>query len=243
MAKKKPRKEQQEVPIEDLKQGPIRHEKGLSPLLEEIARFIFSKVGHLVYPTFEQWELGFMRDMHPEREILVWENIARIYDLYVAQHPDAVNDEQIVSTIAAISTGHVSENETETEKELRRLYREATKKQWIPILGGPFKFPSKQALLLQYRNIIDEWDGGIFPNLRGKDDCRRILADADIILGKASLSDEIFCIFGRDRLEGESVPKGLKTLVVRLDPDNLKTHELEKICFVVEKIKGRHECQ
>jgi hypothetical protein len=80
MAKKKPRKELQEVPLEDLKQGPICHEKGLTPLLEEIARAIFSKVGHLVYPTFEQWELGFMRDLHPWREILVWENIARTFD-------------------------------------------------------------------------------------------------------------------------------------------------------------------
>jgi hypothetical protein len=242
MAKKK-RRELQEVSLEDLKQGPIRHEKGLTPLLEEIARAIFSKVGHLVYPTFEQWELGFMRDMHPWREILVWENIARTFDLYVAQHPEAANDEHVVGNITAISTGLVPENETEIEKELRGLYREAAKNQWIPLLREPFKFPSKQALVLQYRNIIDESDGGIFPNLRGKDDCRRILADADIILGKSSMSDEIFCIFGRDRLEGERVPKGVRTLVVRLDPDNLKTHELEKICFVVEKIKGRYDCQ
>jgi hypothetical protein len=241
MAKKK-RRELQEVPLEDLKQGPIRHEKGLTPLLEEIARAIFSKVGHFVYPTFEQWELGFMRDLHPWREILVWENIARTFDLYVAEHPETADNEQIVSSIAIISTGHVSENETEIEKELRRLYREAAKNQWIPLLREPFKFPPKQALVLQYRNIIDEWDGGLFPNLRGKDDCRRILADADIILGKSSMSDEIFCIFGRDRLDGERVPKGLNTLVVRLDPDNLKTHELEKICFVVEKIKGRYDC-
>ena len=186
MAKKKRRGEQREVPLEDIKQGPIRHKKGLTPLLEEIARAIFSKVGHFVYPTFEQWELGFMRDLHPEREILIWENIARTFDLYVAEHPEAANNEQVVGTIVSISTGQVSET-NENEKELRKLYQEAAKKQWIPFLGEPFKFPPKQALVLQYRNIIDEWDGGIFPNLRGKDDCRRILADADIILGKASI--------------------------------------------------------
>jgi hypothetical protein len=239
MAKK--RREPQEVPLEDLKQGPICRKKGLSPLLEEIARFLFAKVGHIVYPTFEQWELGFMRDQNPEREILVWENIARIYDLYVAEHPETAGNEQVVGTIVSISSGQVPE--TENEKEIRRLYQEAAKKQWIPLIGEPFKFPAKQALLLQYRNIIDEWDGGIFPNLRGKDDCRRILDDADIILGKSSLSEEIFCIYGSERLKEGSVPKGLRTLVIRLDPENLKTHELEKICFVVEKIKGRHECQ
>jgi hypothetical protein len=242
MAKKKRSGEQRDVPLDDIKQGPIRHKKGLTPLLEGLARAIYAKVGHLVYPTFEQWELGFMRDLHPWREILIWENIARTYDLYVAEHPEAANDEQIVSTIAVISTGHVSENETENEQELRRLYREANTKQWIPLFGEPFEFSPGQALVLQYRNIIDEWDGRMFPNFRGKDDCRRILADADIILGKASLSDEIFCIYGSDRLEAGSVPEGLRTLIIRLDPENLKTHELEKMCFIVEKIKGRYDC-
>jgi hypothetical protein len=241
MAKKKQCGEPQEVPLDDIKQGPIRHKKGFTPLLEEIARAIYSKVGHFAYPTFEQWELGFMRDSHPEREILIWENIARTFDLYVAEHPEAANNEQVVGSIVSISTGQVPE--TENEKELRQLYQEAAKKQWLPFLKEPFKFPAKQALVLQYRNIIDAWDGGIFPNLRGKDDCRRILADADIILGKASLSDEIFCIFGSDRLKEGSVPEGLKTVIVRLDPENVKTHELEKICFVVEQIKGQHECQ
>jgi hypothetical protein len=241
--KKKQHGEISDVPLEDIKQGPIRHKKGLTPLLEEFARVLFSKVGHFVYPTFEQWELGFMRDTHPWREILIWENIARTFDLYVAEHPETANSEQVVGTIVSISTGQVSENETETEKELRKLFIEAHKKQWVPLIGEPFKFPPKQALMLQYRNIIDEWDGGIFPNLRGKADCRRMLADADIIIGMASMSEEQFCIYGRDRLEAERVPEGLRTLVVRLDPENEKTHELEKICFVVERIKGRHDCQ
>jgi hypothetical protein len=242
MGKKKRRKELQEVPLEDIKQGPIRHKKGLSPLLETLARAIYSKVGHLVYPMFEQWELGFMRDLHPWQEVLIWENIARTFDLYLATHPEAANDEKVVSTIAVISTGHVSESETENEKELRKLYLEAAKKQWIPLYREPFEFPPNQALMLQYRNVVDEWNGGIFPNLRGKDDCRRILADADIILGMDSMSEEMFCIYGSDRLEEGSVPEGLNTVVVRLDPENKKTHELEKICFVVERIKGRHDC-
>jgi hypothetical protein len=184
-----------------------------------------------------------MRDTHPWREILIWENIARTFDLYVAEHPEAANSEQVVGTIVSISTGQVIDNETENEKELRKLYIEAYKKQWVPLIGEPFEFPPRQAPLLQYRDIVDESDGLIYPNLRGKVDCRRMLADADIIIGMASMSEEQFCIYGRDRLEGGSVPKGLRTLVVRLDPENLKTHELEKICFVVERIKGRHDCQ
>jgi len=241
MSKKKKRPEQREVPLEDIQQGPIRHQKGLTPLLEEIARAIYAKVGHFVYPTFEQWKLGFMRDLHPEREILIWENIARTFDLYVAEHPEAANNGQVVGAIVAISTGQLSEDEN--EKELRKLYLEAYKKLWIPLIEEQFEFPPGEALVLQYRDIVEEKDGGIFPNLRGEEDCRRILAEADIILGMATLTEEMFGIYGSERLEEGSVPKGLKTLVVRLDPDNLKTHELEKICFVVEKIKGRHDCQ
>ena len=186
-----------------------------------------------------------MRDMHPWREILIWETIARTFDIYVTEHPEAVNSGQVVSTIVSISMGQVSENETEIEKELRKLYAEAGKKQWAAPPGEPFEFPRDQAIVLQYEDIVDQWDGVIHPNLRRHDDPRRILTDADIILGMASESEEksqeYFCIYGRDRLEAGSVPAGLRTLIVRLDPENEKTRELEKICFVVQMIKGRHD--
>ena len=110
MAKKKRHSEPQDVPLEDLKQGPIRHEKGLTPLLEEIARAIFSKVGHFVYPTFEQWELGFMRDMHPESEVTLWCSIAAAW---LAYHEKYLNDKalpdederKLLGALIAISTG------------------------------------------------------------------------------------------------------------------------------------------
>ncbi len=110
MAKKKKKREMREIPLDKIKPGPLRHKKGLSPLLEQIARVLYEKVGHFVYPTFEQWEIGFMRDMQPWREILIWETIARASDLYRAKHPDA-NLEQVVGKAVTISLGHVSENE------------------------------------------------------------------------------------------------------------------------------------
>jgi hypothetical protein len=241
MAKKKQRGEQREVPLEDIKQGPIRQKKGLTPVLEELARVLFAKVGHFVYPTFEQWELGFMRDMHPWREILIWENIARTFDLYVAEHPEAANSEQIVGTIVSISTGQIFENETATDKELRKLFAEAAKRQWAAPPGEPVEFPENQAIVLQYEDIVDQWDGAICPNLRRAVDPRRILAAADIILGMASKSEEYFCIYGRDHLEDGGIPEGFKTLVVRLDTENQKAQELEKMCFIVERVKGRHD--
>jgi hypothetical protein len=240
--KKKKRKEYRQVPVDDIKPGPLRHKRGLSPLLEQIGRMLYSKVGHFVYPSFEQWEIGFMRDMHPWREILIWEAIARTHDLYLAKHPDA-DMQQPVGTIVSISLGHVSEKETEAEKELRTLFSEACKMRWTALAGEPFEFPAGNAIVLQYEDIVDEWDGNIHPNLRRQLDPRPILGQADIILGQDIKTEAFFCLFGNDRLEDGGVPAGLKTLVVSLDPKNEKTQELAKVCAVVKTIKGHHDCE
>jgi len=230
-----------EVPLEDINEGPIRQEEGLTPLLEQLAKAIFAKVGYLLSPTFEEWELGFLRDVHPWREILIWENIARTFDLFVAKHPQAAYSKPIVGTIVSISTGHVPENSI--QDELRKLYSEASKKQWGSLLGEPFEFPENQALVLKYEDVVDEWDGALHPNIRGNVDPRRVLTDADLIMGKASNSEEQFCICGSDHLEDGRIPEGFKTLIIHLDTENEKARELEKICYVVQQIKGRHDYQ
>jgi len=240
--KKKKRKEYRQVPVGKIKPGPLRHKRGLSPLLEQIGRMLYSKVGHFVYPSFEQWEIGFMRDMHPWREILIWEAIARTHDLYLAKHPDA-DMQQPVGTIVSISLGHVSEKETKVERELRTLFSEACNKRWTALTDEPLEFPADNAIVLQYEDIVDEWDGNIHPNLRRQLDPRPILGQADIILGQDIKTEAFFCLFGKDRLEDGGVPAGLKTLVVSLDPKNEKTQELAKVCAVVKAIKGHHDCE
>jgi hypothetical protein len=238
MAKKKRRGEMQEVPLEDIQPGPVRHKKGLSPVLEGLSRTLFSQVGHFVYPSFEQWELGFMRDKHPWREILIWENIARTFDRYISEHPDA-DGRVVIGSIAAVSAGQAPENEI--EKELRELYLESHEKRWDVPPGEPFEFPEGKAVVLQFEDIVDEWDGGVHPNIRRQVDSRRILADADIILGMEPESEQCFCIFGTERLEEGRVPEGQRTLVIHLNPENEKTQELAKMCYAVEKVKGRHD--
>jgi hypothetical protein len=74
-----------------LRPGPIRHE-ALSPALEERAKQLYARVGYMIWPTFEQWELGFLRDLNPESEIAVWEVIADVFDAYKAGNPDADKD-------------------------------------------------------------------------------------------------------------------------------------------------------
>lgn len=81
------------------------------------ARSIYGRVGFLLHQTFEKWELGFMRDTHPQVELLIWEAIAQAYESYVSDHPEC--DKKLVcSWLASLSTGHRSK-EAEYPEGLR----------------------------------------------------------------------------------------------------------------------------
>ena len=51
-----------------LRPGPIRH-RTLSPDLLEQIKAVYDAIGKYLDMTLEQFEVGFMRDMHPEREV------------------------------------------------------------------------------------------------------------------------------------------------------------------------------
>ena len=226
--------ERREVRVEDLKQGPLRHSEGLTPLLEGLARDLFATVGRFVCPTFEQWELGFMRDMHPWRELLIWETIARTYKLYLAEHPEAEDDNELAGTIVSLSLGVVPENLTEKEKDLQRFYRESCEKRWLPLSEEPYEFSPNAEPVLEYEDIVDETDTGILPNLQGEVDPRRMLVSADIIVGIDTASNSHVCIHGYDHLEDGQVPEGCRTLEINLDTSG---EQLEKISAIAELIK------
>lgn len=60
--------------MKDVHEGPIRHHTLPSDMLERIGR-LYRTVGKHISPTLEHWEIGFMRDVRPEREIAVWLDI------------------------------------------------------------------------------------------------------------------------------------------------------------------------
>jgi hypothetical protein len=62
-----------------LRQGPIRN-ASLPPKLLEHIKDIFDVIGQYLGMTLEQFEIGFMRDMHPEREVAVWARITAALD-------------------------------------------------------------------------------------------------------------------------------------------------------------------
>jgi hypothetical protein len=92
-----------------LRPGPIRNDS-LSPKLLEAIKAVFDVIGHYLGMTLEQFEIGFMRDMHPEREIAVW---ASITAAWLAYHEKFLDDEELpaeeekklLGALVAISTG------------------------------------------------------------------------------------------------------------------------------------------
>jgi hypothetical protein len=67
------------VPIEELTKGDYRH-----PPLPESAKSVCRQIAdclHEVAPgTTEEWEDDFRRDLHPEREMLFWCRVCRVYE-------------------------------------------------------------------------------------------------------------------------------------------------------------------
>jgi len=83
--------------------GHICHEQ-LSPESEQVCREVYASVGRFLEPSFEQWELGFLRETNPEQELRVWQAIAESFAAYTAEHPDCEQLTAICSFVA-ISLG------------------------------------------------------------------------------------------------------------------------------------------
>ena len=92
-----------------LRPGPIRH-RTLSPDLLEQIKAVYDAIGKYLDMTLEQFEVGFMRDMHPEREVALWCCIAAAWQTY---HEKYLDDElqpdeeerKLLAALVAISSG------------------------------------------------------------------------------------------------------------------------------------------
>ena len=108
-----------EEEFKKLKPGPVRHGE-LTPDFTERVRALYRRVGHLMYSSFEQWELGFCRDTHPEREIMVWETIADALEAYLAEDPDA-SIKQTLGQLVSLSMGAKPKTEDAKNRRLQEL--------------------------------------------------------------------------------------------------------------------------
>lgn len=94
-----------EVPSDQITRGPLLH-AALRPDLLERVRQVWAYLGPLdeSASTFEQFELDFLRDGHPEREIKVWEAMAQSHRDYMARRPQA-DAHQVFAHVMVASSG------------------------------------------------------------------------------------------------------------------------------------------
>lgn len=91
------------------RQGPIRN-TSLSPELLAQIKAAFDVIGKYLGMPLEEFEIGFMRDMHPESEVALW---CRITKAWLAYHEDYLanktlpNEEErkLLGALITISTG------------------------------------------------------------------------------------------------------------------------------------------
>lgn len=101
--------EPEHVDPRNLRPGPIRNES-LPPELLEKLKAVFDVIGPYLNLTLAQFEVGFMRDRHPEREVTIWCGITAAW---LAYHEKYLSDEALpvdqarnmLGALVAISTG------------------------------------------------------------------------------------------------------------------------------------------
>jgi hypothetical protein len=99
----------EKVDPRQLRPGPIRHGSLPPELLEQI-KAVYDVIGPYLNMTLEQFEIGFMRDMHPESEVALWCSITAAW---LAYHEKFLNDEtlayeeerKLLGALIVISTG------------------------------------------------------------------------------------------------------------------------------------------
>ena len=101
--------EPEHIDPSQLRPGPIRNESLPHELLDQI-KAVFDVIGPYIGMTLEQFEIGFMRDMHPESEVVLW---FRITKAWLAYHENFLGnktlpneeEQKLLGALIAISTG------------------------------------------------------------------------------------------------------------------------------------------
>jgi hypothetical protein len=93
----------QAVPLTDLRPGPFRHEQ-LTFEQRKLARHIYESCGHYYYSSFEQWEMEFLRDVHPDQELHLWHAIAQSFERLRLMHPN-MEERKLLGQVLRCATG------------------------------------------------------------------------------------------------------------------------------------------
>ena len=89
----------QKVADGEIRLSPIRRE-ALSPELEHAVRNVWHRCAkYMSFSSFEEFEIGFLRDQHPEQEVRVWQKIAAEFEAYIADNPEADKGEVVAKYV------------------------------------------------------------------------------------------------------------------------------------------------
>lgn len=105
-----------------LRPGPIRNDSLPPEMLEQIGA-VYDVIGPYIGMNLEQFEIGFMRDMHPQSEVALWCSITAAW---LAYHEKYLNDEtlpdeeekKLLSVLILISTGVEDVNKFNVTEEV-----------------------------------------------------------------------------------------------------------------------------
>jgi hypothetical protein len=90
--------EEKQIPLEDIRLGPIR--KKLPPELEPMVRWTYRHLGHFGHSTYEQWVLGFVQDLHPEKVLGLCVSMTWGVLEFLKRHPDADKTTLVTAVIS-----------------------------------------------------------------------------------------------------------------------------------------------
>ena len=98
--------ELKKINISDIKQGDVRHAILPDELVERIKKFK-ELLGDVDKSTLDETIDNFKRDMHPEKEVRIWEHIASVYNAYITEKSitDFATRREIFSIILRLSMG------------------------------------------------------------------------------------------------------------------------------------------
>lgn len=118
-----------------LQPNPIRH-RSLSPRLLERIKAAFDVIGPYLNTTLEQFEIGFMRSVHPKTEVAWWCSIKAALLSYHHKFLDDTTlpdkeEKDLLAALIALSTGVEDVSKLRVPVEVRRrllqCYEELTK--------------------------------------------------------------------------------------------------------------------
>jgi hypothetical protein len=91
------------IDVSEVRKGPIIR-KALRPELEERVRKFILLLAEVNSMSYEDYIDGFLRDLHPEQEVSLWEAMAAAYQAAVAKQARTIDERQEIFRLILSAT-------------------------------------------------------------------------------------------------------------------------------------------